>query len=241
MFPIAFPQGTVSRTLHDDDIAGISDLSRTPACETTGSISGTVTEDGQGVCGRISWRSTRERNNGRRILARLAGTFRDGQSVPGFYVLRVGRSARDTDSFLGVVDVDFRVGTRLIVVPRRIGQQDGECSGCEEVSGATNGCWVPVLGAGCGAGCRVRGAGCCCDCVCADAGAEKTSALACDGPAARRSRRWAPRKRHRAGRHFPSSRVKRGLSRLPVSTAGLACASPGGFISRRPRHMPDRI
>jgi hypothetical protein len=53
MFPIAFsPANTLDRTLQPDDIAGISDLYPTPGFTSqTGSVTGTVTKNGQGVFG----------------------------------------------------------------------------------------------------------------------------------------------------------------------------------------------
>lgn len=53
MFPIAFSAGSTNdRTLRDDDIAGISDIYSAPVFRTsTGSISGRVTKNGQGIMG----------------------------------------------------------------------------------------------------------------------------------------------------------------------------------------------
>jgi hypothetical protein len=124
MFPIAFPQGTVNRTLHDDDIAGISDLYAYPSVRSdTGSISGTVTANGQGVYGAhlVAFNPVSGTMIGGFSLD-SQGSFVIGNLVPGFYVLRVEPlDDADTDSFLeGDVDVDFRVGyaPRLVVVPR---------------------------------------------------------------------------------------------------------------------------
>src|SRR5262249_38752535 len=53
MFPIAFAAGSVSaRTLRADDIAGISDIyPDNGVADATGSISGRITKDGQGIFG----------------------------------------------------------------------------------------------------------------------------------------------------------------------------------------------
>ena len=124
MFPIAFPGGTVNRTLHDDDIAGISDLYPDAGVRgSTGSISGHVTKDGHGVFGAhlVAFNPVTGTMVGGFSLDSL-GRFVVGGLAPGFYVLRVEPlDDSDTNSFLdGDVDVDFRVAyaSRLVVVPR---------------------------------------------------------------------------------------------------------------------------
>ncbi len=124
MFPIAFPSGTVNRTLHDDDIAGISDLYPDAGVRTnTGSISGRVTRDGQGVYGAhlVAFNPVSGTMIGGFALDGQ-GRFVIGNLAPGFYVLRVEPlDDAGTDSFLdGDVDVDFRIAyvSKLVVVPR---------------------------------------------------------------------------------------------------------------------------
>ena len=124
MFPIAFPAGTVNRTLRDDDIAGIADLYPDAGVRSsTGSISGRVTKDGQGVYGAhlVAFNPVSGTMIGGFSLD-AQGRFVIGGLTPGFYVLRVEPlDDAGTDSFLdGDVDVDFRVAyvSRLVVVPR---------------------------------------------------------------------------------------------------------------------------
>jgi hypothetical protein len=128
MFPIAFSSGNIqSRELKADDIAGITDIYGTAAQRRlTGSISGTITKNGEGVLGaHITAFNPR--------TGALVGGFslnEDGGFViaglePGPYVLRVEPlDDGDIDSFLDAaedeVDVDFRVKFHesLVVVPR---------------------------------------------------------------------------------------------------------------------------
>jgi matrixin len=124
MFPIAFPSGTVNRTLHDDDIAGISDLYPDAGVRSnTGSISGRVTKDGQGVYGAhlVAFNPVSGAMIGGFALD-TQGRFVLGDLPPGFYVLRAEPlDDAGTDSFLdGEVDVDFHVAyvSKLVIVPR---------------------------------------------------------------------------------------------------------------------------
>ena len=127
MFPIAFAAGNISdRTLRADDIAGISDLYPDAGFrQTTGSVSGRVTKNGDGVFGAhvVAFNPA----NGR-----LVGTFAlsaQGQFViaglsAGPHVIRVEPlDDADVDSFFAPasnVDLDFRVTffTKLVIVPR---------------------------------------------------------------------------------------------------------------------------
>jgi hypothetical protein len=127
MFPIAFAAGTVAgRTLRADDIAGISDIYPDGnATASTGSISGRVTKNGEGVFGAhvVAFDLAKGEmvgnfslsNDGRFVIARLS---------PGPHVVRVEPlDDADVDGFFtpaSRVDLDFRVtyGDRLVVVPR---------------------------------------------------------------------------------------------------------------------------
>ncbi|HEX3702339.1 MAG TPA: matrixin family metalloprotease [Vicinamibacterales bacterium] len=128
MFPIAFPPGTITgRDLKADDIAGISDLYPDgDFSSTTGSISGRVTMDGQGVFGAhvVAF----DPANGR-LVANFSlneqGQFSMAGLSPGPHIIRVEPlDDADLDSFfdtsLDTVDLDFRVSflNRLVVVPR---------------------------------------------------------------------------------------------------------------------------
>jgi hypothetical protein len=133
MFPIAFGPGTTfNRTLHDDDVAGISVLYPDAGfTEATGSLSGLVTENGQGVFGAhvVAFNPS--------TGAMVGGFSLDSQGrfvirglSPGPYALRVEPlDDADTDSFIdGVIDIDFRVAffNHLAVVPR-----NGQIGGIE--------------------------------------------------------------------------------------------------------------
>jgi hypothetical protein len=114
MFPIAFAAGTTAdRALQRDDIAGISDLYPTEAfLEGTGSISGRVLKNGQGVFGAHVVAFNLETGT-------LIGNFTlndQGEFViagldPGRHVVRVEPlDDADPESFFtGTVDVNFRV------------------------------------------------------------------------------------------------------------------------------------
>lgn len=125
MFPIAMSPGTIAeRVLHQDDIAGMSDLyPATGAAGATGAIVGRVTREGQGVIGAHVVAFNPESSvligtfalnaNGDFVIARLP---------PGPYVLRVEPlDDADPDSFFSMpIDVDFRVtyAPRMVVAPQ---------------------------------------------------------------------------------------------------------------------------
>jgi hypothetical protein len=127
MFPIAFSPGSIDqRTLHADDIAGISDLYETDAIHRrTGSISGRVTKNGSGVSGAhvIAFSPATGKLVGGFTLSDN-GSFVIAALDPGTYVLRVEPlDDADIDSFFDAsmsVDVDFRPAfyPDLVVVPR---------------------------------------------------------------------------------------------------------------------------
>jgi hypothetical protein len=127
MFPIALSTGDVSgRVLMPDDIAGISDIypdNRFNAV--TGSVSGHVTKNGQGVFGAhvVAF----DLGNGEMVgnfTLNSDGSFSIAGLRPGPHVLRVEPlDDADTDSFfdrLDQIDIGFgaRFVDRLIVVPR---------------------------------------------------------------------------------------------------------------------------
>jgi matrixin/carboxypeptidase family protein len=127
MFPIAFSPGSIDqRTLHADDIAGISDIySNTTIEQRTGSITGRVTKNGTGVPGAhvIAYSP----GSGKLVAGfTLAedGSFVIAALDPGVYVLRVEPlDDADTDSFFDAsmrVDMDFRpaFSPQLVIVPR---------------------------------------------------------------------------------------------------------------------------
>ena len=128
MFPIAFPAGNISdRVLRADDIAGISDVYPDgDFAATTGSISGRVTKDGQGLYGAhvVAF----DPASGR-LVANFTlndqGQFAIAGLLPGPHIVRVEPvDDADLDSFFDTsartVDLDFRVSflDRLVVVPR---------------------------------------------------------------------------------------------------------------------------
>lgn len=127
MFPIALSTGDVSgRVLMPDDIAGISDLypdNRFNAV--TGSVSGRVTKNGQGVFGAhvVAFDLSNGEMVGNFTLS-TSGSFSIAGLRPGPHVLRVEPlDDVDTDSFFDVLDpVDIAFGAkfvdRLVVVPR---------------------------------------------------------------------------------------------------------------------------
>jgi hypothetical protein len=127
MFPIAFAAGSVvDRTLQADDIAAISDLYPEPGFnDTTGSLSGRVTRNGQGLFGaHVAAFHLRTGALVGNYSLDSQGRFSIAGLAPGPHVIRVEPlDDADTDSFLadeGDVDVDFRVAyvPRLVVVPR---------------------------------------------------------------------------------------------------------------------------
>jgi hypothetical protein len=133
MFPIAFAPGTIAaRTLKADDIAGISDLY--PESEfqrSSGSISGHVTKDGQGIFGAhvVAFDIARGSLVGSFSL-NADGQFSIASLSPGPHVIRVEPlDDADVDSFFEetrTVDIDFRVAfvDRVVVVPK--GGDSGE-------------------------------------------------------------------------------------------------------------------
>ena len=127
MFPIAFAAGTTAnRSLHADDIAGISDLYPDGSFESrTGSVSGRVTKNGAGLFGAhiVAFNPTTRDLVGNFALTE-EGEFSIAGLAPGAYVIRVEPlDDADIESFFDLEelpDVDFRVAfhNRLVVVPR---------------------------------------------------------------------------------------------------------------------------
>jgi hypothetical protein len=126
MFPIAFQAGsTFDRSPRPDDIAGMSDLY--PAngfSSTTGSLSGRVTRNGQGLFGAhvVAFAPSSGAMIGNFSLS-ADGQFRVAGLSPGPYVVRVEPlDDAEPDSFFSdaAIDLDFRVAffDRLVVVPR---------------------------------------------------------------------------------------------------------------------------
>ena len=125
MFPIAFASGSVAaRSLKADDIAGISDIYPAGDYARTGSLSGRVTKNGQGIFGAHITAfdpSTGAIVGGFTLTSR--GDFSIGGLSPGPKVLRVEpMDDVDIDAFFDPstpVDLNFRVllVDRLIVVP----------------------------------------------------------------------------------------------------------------------------
>jgi hypothetical protein len=127
MFPIAYSAGTTTgRTLRPDDIAGISDVYPDGDFATaTGSVSGRVTKNGQGLFGAhiVAF----DPANGT-MVANFAlnaqGEFSIAGLQPGPHVVRVEPiDDADLDSFFDPtrdVDINFRVTylDRLVIVPR---------------------------------------------------------------------------------------------------------------------------
>jgi hypothetical protein len=125
MFPIAFASGTIAgRTLKADDIAGISDLYPDGGFATsTGSISGTVTKDGQPIFGAhiVAF----DLANGSMVASfslNAQGQFAIDGLSPGPHVVRVEPlDDAEIDSFFdtpSAVDIDFKVAflDRLVIV-----------------------------------------------------------------------------------------------------------------------------
>ncbi len=127
MFPIAFGPGSVAnRTLRADDIAGISDLYPDGGFnEKSGSLSGRVTMNGQGLFGAhvVAFNPRTGRLVGNFTLNQQ-GQFSIAGLTPGPHIIRVEPlDDVDVESFFdGIipVELDFRVGlyNRLVVVPR---------------------------------------------------------------------------------------------------------------------------
>jgi len=127
MFPIAFAPGSIAaRTLKADDIAGISDLYPDGDFQTTdGSLSGSVTKDGQPLFGAhvVAFNpATGTMIAGFTLNAQ--GQFSIGGLSPGPYAVRVEPlDDADIDSFFSsaqTVDIDFRVAffDRVVAVPK---------------------------------------------------------------------------------------------------------------------------
>jgi len=125
MFPIAFGSGTIAgRTLKADDIAGISDLYPDGNfTASTGSISGTVTKDGQPIFGaHIVAFDPAAGSMVATFSLNAQGQFSISGLSPGPHVIRVEPlDDAEIDSFFDAslaVDVDFKVAflDRLVVV-----------------------------------------------------------------------------------------------------------------------------
>ena len=125
MFPIAFGSGTIAgRTLKADDIAGISDLYPDgDFTASTGSISGTVTKDGQPVFGaHIVAFDPATGSMVATFSLNAQGQFSVNGLSPGPHVVRVEPlDDAEIDSFFDTslaVDIDFKVSffDRLVVV-----------------------------------------------------------------------------------------------------------------------------
>ena len=134
MFPIAFTAGSVNRALHEDDVAGLSDIYGNPSfLAATGSISGRVTKNGSGVLGAhvVAFNPTTSVMIGGFSLTD-DGSFVVGALDPGTYVLRAEPlDDGDPGAFLSTsVDVDFNFKpaflSRLVAVAR-----GGTASGVE--------------------------------------------------------------------------------------------------------------
>jgi hypothetical protein len=127
MFPVAFAAGNIAdRTLKADDIAGLSDIyPAAGSSRDTGSISGKVTKNGQGVLGAhiVAFDQRTGKLIGGFSLSEDGGFVIAGLD-PGPKVLRVEPlDDGDIDSFFDPtldVDINFRAKfhNRLVVVPR---------------------------------------------------------------------------------------------------------------------------
>jgi hypothetical protein len=127
MFPIAYPSGSVAaRTLKADDIAGISDLYPDGDFTTAdGSLSGTVTKDGQPLFGaHVVAFNPATGSMVASFTLNAQGQFSIGGLSPGPHVVRVEPiDDAEVDSFFNgsqQVDIDFRVTffDRVVVVPK---------------------------------------------------------------------------------------------------------------------------
>lgn len=126
MFPIAYAIGSVTgRKLRADDIAGISDLYPDGGfAQTTGTLSGTVTKNGQGVFGAhiVAFNPATGMLVGSFSL-NAEGEFAMSGLSPGPHIVRVEPldDAEITSFFSAAsgVDLDFRVAflDRLVIVP----------------------------------------------------------------------------------------------------------------------------
>jgi Matrixin/Carboxypeptidase regulatory-like domain len=134
MFPIAFPAGTLNRTLRADDVAGLSDVYGNDRFRSSsGSITGRVTKSGIGVLGAhvVAFNPATGKIVGGFSL-NADGAFTIAGLEPGHYVLRAEPlDDGDAGSFVDPgtsIDLDFRpaIHTRLVPVPR-----GGTASGVE--------------------------------------------------------------------------------------------------------------
>jgi hypothetical protein len=126
MFPIAFAAGSIAgRTLKADDIAGISDLYPDGDFSSDGSLSGSVTKDGQPLFGAhvVAFDAA----TGAMVAGftlNTQGQFSIGGLSPGVYAVRVEPlDDAEVDSYFDTtqtVDLDFRVMffDRVVVVPK---------------------------------------------------------------------------------------------------------------------------
>jgi hypothetical protein len=126
MFPIAFAAGTVNRTLHADDVAGLSDIyGDTQFRTSTGSITGRVTKNGAGVLGAhiVAFNPATGKTVGGFTLAD-DGTFTIAGLEPGPQVVRAEPlDDGDSGSFLPAslnIDLNFKatIFDGLVAVPR---------------------------------------------------------------------------------------------------------------------------
>jgi hypothetical protein len=127
MFPLAFDAGNISsRTLKADDIAGVSDLYPDGGFEeSTGSISGRVTKNNEGLFGAhiVAFNPASGRLVGNFTL-NSNGQFSIAGLAPGPHVLRVEPlDDAEVDSFFELdepLDFNFRARfhDKLVVVPR---------------------------------------------------------------------------------------------------------------------------
>jgi hypothetical protein len=126
MFPIAFSAGTVTnRTLRADDVAGISDLYPAGGFTTdTGSISGRVTLNGQGILGAhvVAFNPSSGALVGGFTL-NAQGQFSIAGLRPGPHIIRIEPlDDADVESFFdsSSVSLDFRVSIykRLVAAPK---------------------------------------------------------------------------------------------------------------------------
>lgn len=127
MFPIAFRAGNISgRTLRADDVAGISDLYPDGGFENdTGTISGRVTKDGQGVFGAhvVAFNPATGAMIGNFSLD-TQGRFSIAGLTPGAHILRVEPlDDADVEGFFDTdppIDIDLRAAFfgKLVSAPR---------------------------------------------------------------------------------------------------------------------------
>ncbi|HEX7484720.1 MAG TPA: matrixin family metalloprotease [Vicinamibacterales bacterium] len=137
MFPIAFSAGNISdRTPRADDIAGLSEVyPRTGFSSGSGSVSGHVTKNGQGVLGAhvVAFNPATGVLVGNFTVDKQ-GTFAISSLTPGPYIIRVEPvDDADLDSFfddsvIPDVDINFRIAyyQGFVVVPPGGGSQLAE-------------------------------------------------------------------------------------------------------------------